>query len=146
MELKIRITKHAHFRTVKPLDLDFFGNANRRDEIADLEPHECHHEAKYRYGSSIDQLHEELRQVTIQKPAHTVRAVDLHHLVAYDAIPAGAVLTGRKYPDGDYPPKSVYSVDGNSAHRIVNAASFPEENGLDHEPTGNQANDRRRPG
>src|SRR3954447_15535219 len=118
MELKIRITEYAHLGTVETFELDFLANAKRRDNVANLEPYIGHYEAENRHGSSIDQLHEELRQVTIQKPAHTVRAVDLHHLVAYDAIPASAVLTGRKYPDGDYPPKSVYSVDGNSAHRI----------------------------
>ena len=65
MELKIRVTEYTHLGAVETFDLHFLADAYRRDEIADLEPHECHHEAKYRYGAGIDQLHEELRDVTI---------------------------------------------------------------------------------
>ena len=60
MKLEIWVTKHTHLRTIKTFDLNFFADANRRDEITDFEPYECHHETEDRHSACIDHLHDEL--------------------------------------------------------------------------------------
>ena len=54
MKLEVGITEHAHLGTVETIELSFLADAKRCDEIADLEPHVGHDEAKDRDSASVD--------------------------------------------------------------------------------------------
>src|SRR5258705_2808115 len=111
MELKIWITEHAHLRSVETFDFGFLTDAKRCNKIADLEPNKGHHESKHNEHRAVNDLHNELREVTVEQPANTVGAVELHHLVAHYTIPSRAVFSGRKYADRQHAPQTVGSVD-----------------------------------
>ena len=57
MKLEVRIAEHTHLRTVKTFDLGLRADANRRDEIADLEPDVGHDKAEDRDDRAVDELH-----------------------------------------------------------------------------------------
>src|SRR5215510_786484 len=99
MELKVRVAQHAHLWAVESFDLDLPADANRCDQVANFEPHVCHHKAKHYNHSSIDRLHEELREVAVQQPANAVRAMCLYECFAYHAVPTRTVLTSGEDPD-----------------------------------------------
>src|SRR4249919_4064646 len=61
MQLEVRVTEHAHLWTVETFDLSFFADANRRNEIAHLEPDVSHHEAKHCHHCAVYNLHDERR-------------------------------------------------------------------------------------
>ena len=54
MKLEVRITEDTHLRTIKTFDLGFLADANRRDQIADLEPDVGHDESEDRDDRGID--------------------------------------------------------------------------------------------
>ena len=72
MKLEVRITQNTHFRTIETFNFHFFGDSNWRDCIANFEPDIRHHEPEYCNGSGIDQLHDELREVTVEQTTPAV--------------------------------------------------------------------------
>src|SRR5215510_8114180 len=91
MELKVRVAKGAHLWGVETFEFRFLANANRRDQITYLEPHVRHNKTEHCDHRTVDGLHDELREVAIQEPAHAIGTVEFHHLLAHHAVPAGAV-------------------------------------------------------
>src|SRR5215470_6886765 len=98
MQLKVRITQNAHLRPVKSFDLRLFADAKGCDEIAHLEPHKGHGQSKCRQHHTIDYLHDELREITVEQPTDAIGAVELHHTVANHAVPSCTVFAGCGYP------------------------------------------------
>src|SRR5881409_3747468 len=93
MEQKVRVSQHAHLWAVESFDLGLPADADRRDQVANFEPYERHHEAKHNEHGNIDRLHDELREVAVEQPAHAVRPIRLHKPFAYHTVPTRAVLT-----------------------------------------------------
>src|SRR5919109_2515735 len=146
MKLEIRIAERAHFGTVESLDFHFLADAKGCNQVTHFEPHIGHRETEHGHSASVDYLHDELREVAIEQSTNAVRAVQFHEIVADNAVPARAILPRCKYTDGDHAPESVDSVNRNRAHRIIDAAPLPEENGFNYQPSGHQSNDGSRPG
>src|SRR5262245_21333716 len=94
MELNVWVAQYTNFWGVEPFDLGFPAAADRRDQVANFEPHVCHHEAKYRQHGNVDHLHDELREVTVEQPTYAVGAIRLDEGVADHTVPPCAVLTG----------------------------------------------------
>ena len=67
--------------------------------------------------------------VAVEQAAHAVRAVGLHHRVAHDAVPAGAVLAVREDADREHAPEAVHAVHRDGADGVVDAACLEEEHG-----------------
>src|SRR6476661_3383159 len=99
VKLKIRIPQYTHFRTIETFDLGLFRDANRRNYIADFKPYIRHDKAEDRHCTGVDQLHDKLREVTIEQTAHAVGAVGFDHAVAHHTVPTSAVLPRGKYTD-----------------------------------------------
>ena len=93
-------------------------------------------------AQSMSCMHE-LREVAVQETADAVRAVELHHLFAHDAVPARAVLAGGEDADGDHAPQAVDAVDRDRADRIVDTPLLPEEDTQHDEDAGDRTDDRR---
>src|SRR5437667_1695632 len=142
MELEVRIAQHAHLWSIEPFDLRLFADAKRRDEIAHFEPYEGHGKAEDRYDYAIDELHNELREVTVQQTAHAIGAVKLHHLIANDAVPARAVFAGREDPDRQDTPQAVRSMDRDGACRIIDTHALKEKYAKDNQNNRYRADDR----
>src|ERR1041384_3814232 len=113
MELEVRIAELAHLGAIETFDFHLRRNADRRNQIADLKPGISHGEAEDSHDACIDDLHEELRNITVKQAAHAVGAVELDELIAHDAVPARAVLPGGEDTDRDDAPQTVHAVDRN---------------------------------
>src|SRR6266550_8906270 len=143
MKLKIRIAERAHFRAVETFDFSLFADTNRCNQVADFKPDESHDEAEYCHGRAVDDLHDELRKVTIKQTADAVGAVEFDHFITHNAVPTGPIFTGGENSHRENPPESVDAMHRDRADRIVNPFSLEEKDAVDNQDTGYRTNDRR---
>src|SRR5215471_2221549 len=94
------VSRNTDFSHVESFDLNFFADANRRDQITDLEPHVSHDETKYDNNGGIDRLHDKLGEVTIEQAAYAIGPIALHESIPDHAIPTGTIRAVGKYSDG----------------------------------------------
>src|SRR6266576_574357 len=143
MKLKIRIAERAHFRAVETFDFSLFADTNRCNQVADFKPDESHDEAEYCHGRAVDDLHDELRKVTIKQTADAVGAVELHHLLAHNTVPTGPIFTGGENSHRENPPESVDAMHGDRADWIVDPFTLEEKDAVDNQATCYGTYDRR---
>src|SRR5712692_6838392 len=143
MELKVRVSQHAHLWAVESFDLGRLADADRRDQVANFEPHVRHHKAKHHEYGSVDHLHDELREVAVEQPADAVRPIQLHEPVAHHTVPTRTVLTGGEDADRQHAPDAAGAVHGDRTDGIVDASPFQEKDRRNHEEASHCPDDRR---
>src|SRR5438132_8542919 len=75
VELEVRVPEGSHLRRIQAFDLDFLADPKWRDLVAQLKPDPRHREPEDRHHGGADELHDELRRVAVEQPAHAVGAV-----------------------------------------------------------------------
>ena len=99
------ISGHAKLRYVEALYLGRGINPHRGEQLVRAEDDHRRPERPREVDNDADQLCEELAGVAVEQPGH----------FAGLPVPAGAIRTVGEEPQGDQPPGTVDTVDGNGA-------------------------------
>src|SRR5262249_3221197 len=139
------VTGNADFRHVESFDFDILADANWRDQITHLEPHKRHDETEHDHHTGVENLHDELREVTIEQATHAVSPVELDEFITYDTVPACAIGAVGENTDRQNAPHPIDSVHGDRADRIIDPPRFPEKHTIDNDDPCDGADQSRSP-